>query len=176
MNLKITVKSKIIAIALIGIFGFSFQLALNIYSGHKNRLLIESLSTQELVAISTFSKLENYLQSYKLEMIDVMAFEDWGLVEESDPLSRKIIDSYSSIKKMIPSLNHDADIVMREFKNYRSRVGHYVETALGVNTTEAELSTATRTLARTIKALDKSHVYLGEAIYKSFEVKLKNHR
>ncbi|MBL4868117.1 MAG: hypothetical protein JKY67_17265, partial [Pseudomonadales bacterium] len=172
MNLQITVKSKIVAIALIGILGFSFQLALNVYSGQKNRLLIDSLSTQELVAISTFSKLETYLQRYKSSMIDVMAFEDWSLVEESDSLSEEIIDSYYLIKTMMPTLKRKTEKVIGEFENYRGRVTHYVEISLGDNTTESELSTATRALTRTIKALEKSHSQLGEAIYKNFDFKL----
>ena len=172
MNIKLSVKFKIISLALVGMIGFSFHFFLTTHSGKINVDLIESLSVNELVAISTFNKLESDLQNYKSAMLDATDFEDWSIVEDADQLSDRIVDAYREVAIHIPSLTIATEDVVTEFNTYRRNVIHYVDISIQDNGDEVELAQSVRILARSINRLDKLHGQLRESVFKIFKMKL----
>lgn len=172
MAFRYTVSFKIQAIAAVGIFGFSVYFFINIYLGQLNQRLLESLRSEEVVAIDEISRLEADVRDHRTLLADAVDFDDVNILLESKRAATKISESYQLISDNFPDLKMELNSVKEKFQNYDKYANDYVELALNEDVEDLLKDIALKNMSDSNTSHNDAYLKIRKGIYSSFDRKL----
>lgn len=172
MTLRYTVSFKIQAIAAVGVFGFSIYFFINIYLGQINQRLLESLRSEEVVAIDEISRLEADVHDHRTLLADAVDFDDINILLESKRAATKISESYQLISDSFPTLKIELKSVREKFQRYDKYANDYVELALNEDVEDLLKNIALKNMSDSNASHSDAYIKVRSEIYSSFDRKL----
>ncbi len=172
MKIGYSIKSKIFAIGLVGILGFTLYLAVNVYSNQQNRALLTSLSTQEFVVLAELSGLESNVQRYRTLLADAVDFEDISNLLASNQVAAEIQSSYEFIKNTIPQLQTESTQLMVLYRQYHQYASEFVTLSLEIAEDNGPKLQALKKMSASSAQFDDAYEVLKVIIYQSFKQKI----
>ncbi len=172
MKIRHSIKSKIFAIGLVGILGFTLYLAVNIYSNQRNRVLLTSLSTQEFVVLTELSGLESNVGRYRTLLADAVDFEDISILQASEKVAAEILGSYEFIKNTIPQLQAESIQLIALYRQFHQYARVFVTLSLEASQDEAPKIRALKNMSASSRLFDESYDALKTIVYRSFKQKV----
>ena len=172
MKIRHSIKSKIFAIGLVGILGFTLYLAVNIYSNQRNRVLLTSLSSQEFVVLAELSGLESNVQRYRTLLADAVDFDDISNLQASNKVAAEIQGSYEFIKNTIPQLQSESAQLIALYRQYHQDASEFVTLSLQAPEDDVANLRALKNMSASSRLFDDSYEALKEVVYQSFQHKV----
>ncbi len=172
MKIRHSIKSKVFAIGIVGILGFTLYLAVNIYSNQRNKVLLTSLSTQEFVVLTELSGLESNVQRYRILLADAVDFEDISILQASEKVATEIQRSYEFIKKTIPQLQTQVTELIVLYGQFHQYARVFVTLSLEAPEDESPKIRALTNMSASSRLFDESYDALKAVVYQSFKQKV----
>jgi len=178
MKIRHSIKSKIFAIGLVGILGFTLYLAVNVYSNQRNHVLLTSLSSQEFVVLAELSGLESNVQRYRTLLADSVDFEDISILLAANNVADEIQTSYQFIEKTIPQVQGQAAQLNALYVQYHKYASQAVTLSLATLQDETLKNQAVNSMSSSSRLFDDAYESLKQTVHQSFKQKVSelNHQ